>query len=194
MNPSIRSGLIAAVLLTTGATTVSAQPWWWPPTNPTTFDPACPHPSAPFDITVSGTWPNSCIPNGSSAQVNGTEIDIAVVRDPPPGICLTVLTPWSRTEQVGPLAAGTYTVFATYYEATTIVQPRVQVGQITVSTSCPAPCYADCNADGALTVADFGCFQTAFVAGNLYADCNGDGLLTVPDFGCFQTRFVAGCP
>ena len=55
-------------------------------------------------------------------------------------------------------------------------------------------CYPDCNEDGALTVADFGCFQTAFVAANMYADCNGDGQLTVPDFGCFQTSFVAGCP
>ena len=60
----------------------------------------------------------------------------------------------------------------------------------TVSDSC----YPDCNADGALTVADFGCFQTKFVAGDLYADCNQSGTLTVADFGCFQTAFVAGCP
>ena len=57
-----------------------------------------------------------------------------------------------------------------------------------------AVCYADCNADGVLTVADFGCFQTRFGAGDLYADCNADGTLTVADFGCFQTRFVTGCP
>ncbi len=56
------------------------------------------------------------------------------------------------------------------------------------------PCYPDCNGDTVLTVADFGCFQTRFVAGNLYADCTGEGLLTVADFGCFQTAFVAGCP
>jgi hypothetical protein len=55
-------------------------------------------------------------------------------------------------------------------------------------------CYPDCNADSALTVADFGCFQTKFVAGDPYADCNADGVLTVADFGCFQTKFVAGCP
>ncbi len=55
-------------------------------------------------------------------------------------------------------------------------------------------CYVDCNTDGALTVADFGCFQTKFVAGDPYADCNADGQLTVADFGCFQTRFVTGCP
>ncbi len=55
-------------------------------------------------------------------------------------------------------------------------------------------CYADCNEDGGLTVADFGCFQTAFVAGAPYSDCSADGALTVADFGCFQTAFVAGCP
>ena len=58
---------------------------------------------------------------------------------------------------------------------------------------CP-DCYADCNEDGALTVADFGCFQTKFAAADPYADCNGIGGLTVADFGCFQTQFVAGCP
>ena len=57
-----------------------------------------------------------------------------------------------------------------------------------------APCYPDCNEDGLLTVADFGCFQTKFVLGDPYADCNGDGLRTVADFGCFQTKFVQGCP
>ena len=55
-------------------------------------------------------------------------------------------------------------------------------------------CYADCNRDGALTVSDFGCFQTKFVMGDPYADCTGDGLRTVADFGCFQTSFVVGCP
>jgi hypothetical protein len=55
-------------------------------------------------------------------------------------------------------------------------------------------CYPDCNEDGVLTVADFGCFQTKFVLGDPSADCNADGSLTVADFGCFQTRFVAGCP
>jgi hypothetical protein len=55
-------------------------------------------------------------------------------------------------------------------------------------------CYADCTNDGALTAADFGCFQSGFVAGDLYADCNADGALNVVDFGCFQTSFVTGCP
>ncbi len=55
-------------------------------------------------------------------------------------------------------------------------------------------CYPDCNQSGNLTIADFGCFQGAFAAGNLYADCNASGTLTIADFGCFQASFAAGCP
>jgi hypothetical protein len=55
-------------------------------------------------------------------------------------------------------------------------------------------CYGDCDRDGVLTAADFGCFQNRFVAADPWADCNVDGVLTVQDFGCFQAGFVAGCP
>ncbi len=61
-------------------------------------------------------------------------------------------------------------------------------------TSVLCACYADCNESGTLTVADFTCYQTRFVAGDPYADCNASGTLTVADFTCFQTQFVAGCP
>ncbi len=54
--------------------------------------------------------------------------------------------------------------------------------------------YADCNASGTLTIADFTCFQTKFVGGAAYADCNQSGTLTVADFTCFQGAFVTGCP
>ena len=72
--------------------------------------------------------------------------------------------------------------------------PYIDSGALEWLSRFGCSCYADCTADGALTVADFGCFQTQFVAGDPYADCNGDGSLTVADFGCFQTKFVAGCP
>lgn len=55
-------------------------------------------------------------------------------------------------------------------------------------------CYPDCNGDGALNLADFGCFQTKFALNDPYADCNGDGVLNLADFGCFQTKFALGCP
>jgi hypothetical protein len=67
-------------------------------------------------------------------------------------------------------------------------------GNITGFSREAIPCYADCNADRVLTVADFGCFQTRFVAGEPYADCNGVSGLTIADFACFQTAFVKGCP
>ncbi len=54
-------------------------------------------------------------------------------------------------------------------------------------------CKPDFSADCALTIADFGAFQTAFVAGEPRADYNGDGQLTIADFGAFQTGFVSGC-
>jgi trimeric autotransporter adhesin len=58
----------------------------------------------------------------------------------------------------------------------------------------PATCKADCDGSGTLGVADFGCFQSRFLAGVTLADCNQDFRLTVADFGCFQTWFVQGCP
>jgi outer membrane protein assembly factor BamB len=56
-----------------------------------------------------------------------------------------------------------------------------------------APCYADFDRDGSLTIFDFLAFQNAFDAGDLAADCDGDGSLTIFDFLCFQNAFDAGC-
>ncbi len=56
------------------------------------------------------------------------------------------------------------------------------------------PCYPDCDENGSLTIADFGCFQTTFVVQFPYADCNQDTFYTIADFGCFQARFIQGCP
>ncbi len=58
---------------------------------------------------------------------------------------------------------------------------------------CPV-CEADCDRNGSLNGADFGCFQTKFMNQDPSADCNQDSALTVNDFGCFQARFAAGCP
>jgi hypothetical protein len=56
-----------------------------------------------------------------------------------------------------------------------------------------APCAADCDADGSLTIDDFICFQTLFALGDPSADCDADGALTIDDFICFQTLFAIGC-
>jgi hypothetical protein len=62
-----------------------------------------------------------------------------------------------------------------------------------VGPNATSACRWDCNADGALTVADFGCFQSRFILGDWAADCNRDCRLTTQDFGCFQAGFVDGC-
>jgi hypothetical protein len=62
-------------------------------------------------------------------------------------------------------------------------------------------CYADCNRDGFLSLADFGCFQTKFADRDPYANCNLDlnpgsqtNGLSAADFSCFMTKFALGCP
>ncbi len=95
----------------------------------------------------------------------------------------------SHTLTIDPVIAadaGAYDVVV----SNTCAGATSQVAQLNVSTSC----YPDCTADGQLTIADFGCFQAKFAAGDPYADCNQSGGLTIADFGCFQSEFAAGCP
>ena len=56
-----------------------------------------------------------------------------------------------------------------------------------------APCRADFDEDGQLSIFDFLAFQNAFDAGDLAADFDGDGVLTLFDFLAFQNEFDAGC-
>jgi hypothetical protein len=56
-----------------------------------------------------------------------------------------------------------------------------------------AACYADCNADGALNIFDFLCFQGKVTTGDPTADCNGDGSINIFDFLCFQGAVTQGC-
>lgn len=56
-----------------------------------------------------------------------------------------------------------------------------------------ASCYADCNCDGDLTIADYTCFLNAHSAEDPYADWNGDGMFTTADYDLFDAAFTAGC-
>jgi hypothetical protein len=97
-----------------------------------------------------------------------------------------VLTPHTDFPTAGilgwPLSTGCQAIFS--YDA-------VDGEPVTITID---GCYGDCDLSGGLTVADFACFQTRFVGGDLYADCTENGQLTVADFACFQTQFVSGCP
>ena len=78
----------------------------------TTISPVNPTLSDIVEITVQGEWGSSCIPNESWVDIFGNEIHFVVRDNYPSGVgCLTVMTPWQRTGHVGPLAAGTYTIY-----------------------------------------------------------------------------------
>ncbi len=58
----------------------------------------------------------------------------------------------------------------------------------------PAPCFADCDSNGALNLDDLDCFVLAFLAADLAADCDASGALNIDDVDCFVTSFLGGCP
>jgi hypothetical protein len=128
--------------------------------------------------------------------VNGSEIDLTVIRDPPPLGCPIVITSWSRTETVGPLPVGTYDVYAQYETAGSIVYPLVHVGSFSVVAQC---CYANCDHSTSppiLNANDFQCFLNEFAAGDSAANCDGSTtppILNANDFQCFINAFAAGC-
>jgi len=55
-------------------------------------------------------------------------------------------------------------------------------------------CPADVNADGEVNELDFAAFQAAFLQGDAgTADCDANEALTVLDFVCFQANVQIGC-
>ncbi|MFN0134232.1 MAG: GC-type dockerin domain-anchored protein [Phycisphaerales bacterium] len=67
------------------------------------------------------------------------------------------------------------------------------VQRAAIWVGCPN-CYADCNLDGQLTVADFACFTAKLSQNDPYANCTVDGQIDVADYICFISRYAAGCP
>ncbi|MHC4474260.1 MAG: LamG domain-containing protein [Planctomycetota bacterium] len=104
-----RIGVIGSVVvLLMARSVVGALPWWLGavqiyPQNPTRNDVVA--------ITLSGEWPDSCVPNDSGISLAGQDIYFDVFQ--PGGFCFPVCCfPWQFTELVGPLPLGTYTVYA----------------------------------------------------------------------------------
>ncbi len=95
------------------------------------------------------------------------------------------LTGWTLTEARGVSANGRVIVGTGTNPQGNTEAWRADLGVL---------CYPDCNGSASLTIADFGCFQSKFAAGEPYADCNTSGTLTIADFACFQAAFAAGCP
>lgn len=62
-----------------------------------------------------------------------------------------------------------------------------------IATDCTAPCRADLDGDGELSIFDFLAFLNLFQDADPAADFDGDGELTIFDFLAFQNEFDAGC-
>ncbi len=66
-------------------------------------------------------------------------------------------------------------------------------------TTCPTPCYANCDNSTVapvLTANDFQCFLIRFAQSDPSANCDGSTVLPVftgNDFQCFLNKFAAGC-
>lgn len=66
-------------------------------------------------ITLSGDWLDTCMPDTISRSVSGSTIDLVLEY---PGInvgCGDAITPWSLTEEFGPLENGNYTIQGTLF-------------------------------------------------------------------------------
>ncbi len=105
--------------------------WWWPPSN-TEILPENPTSADVVVITLSGSWPDSGVPDGSAISVSGNNIYFDVIDQSSFG--LTVITPWERKRSVGPLAAGTYTVFTRLLGDRFVPEIYTQAAQFTVSS------------------------------------------------------------
>jgi len=73
--------------------------------------PVLPSPGDMVQVTVSGDWPDSCVPTYQSHVVDNHVIRLDAAVDYPPGTaCLTMITPWRFAVNVGPLSAGFHEV------------------------------------------------------------------------------------
>lgn len=104
-----------------------------------------------------------------------------------PGIYLLELEAWMTDTQTG-VSEPFWIVFAQGD------QPDHDAAVAWVEANLTDPCIADFNGDGALSVADFTAFRTAYLAGDAAADLSGNGVLDVADFTAFRNAYLAGCP
>jgi len=119
--------------------------WGWQPSG-VEIVPEYPTSCDVVVITLSGGWGNSCIPNASAISVEGNDIYFDVIWDYPPGIiCADVITSWERTRSVGPLAPGTYTLYARLVGYPPIPEEYTLLAEFTVTAeSCvPTVYYVD---------------------------------------------------
>ena len=127
-----RTKLIISVILLFATSPVSGQ-YWWPPSG-VEIVPGNPTSSDLVIITLSGLWPDMCIPNFPPIiSVVDTDIYFDVIQDYPPGVgCAFVVTPWWLGRPVGPLEVGSYSLYARLIDRFGVVGSYTQIAEFTV--------------------------------------------------------------
>jgi hypothetical protein len=120
--------IISVIVLLSGSQALGV--WWWPPSG-VEIVPGNPSPSDLVNITLSGLWPNACIPEYSSVSVVGNDIYFDVT-EPPQTECDDVIVGWGLTEQVGLLEPGSYSLYARLIDEWGSPGPYTQVAEFSV--------------------------------------------------------------
>jgi hypothetical protein len=134
----------------------------WPP-DYTEVVPQKPGISDVIAITFGGEWQDGCIPNDSNSSLDGNDVYIDVILDYPPAkiVCTPALEPWSQTEYIGPLAEGSYTVYARVIEDPNEPGAYTEEAEFTVYY-CETTSVGDINANCFVDFVDFGYIAEAW--------------------------------
>ncbi|HPC96550.1 MAG TPA: hypothetical protein PLU87_16500 [Sedimentisphaerales bacterium] len=114
-----RRSILAAGIIALWALSVQGAVPATLPTITIQFNPSSPTSADTLTLTLSGTWPNACVPQTFLVQVvpgDSIRIDLLLPGwdskgkcEPP--LCLQVLTPWQLNGAIPALSAGSYDVF-----------------------------------------------------------------------------------
>ena len=77
------------------------------------IEPTAPDTHSFVTVSIGGAWPDACVPAGTETSFVGSTFTIVVHQSLSiDSGCLTVVTPWQQTAELGLLQPGTYTVHA----------------------------------------------------------------------------------
>ncbi|UCF42966.1 MAG: hypothetical protein JSV99_10335 [Planctomycetota bacterium] len=134
----------------------------WPPDYREVV-PGRPDPCDVVAITLGGEWPDSCIPRNLNSVVVGNDIYIDLFH-PGKSPCNYVVTDWSHTEYAGPLAEGSYRVWAKVIGYSQVPEMYTQVTGFRVKY-CGESIVEDFNGDCFVDFFDFGYIAEAWKSG-----------------------------
>lgn len=106
-----KTKIVTVLAITAALAGVSlAQGGWNPSSYTLDMTPLRPNSSEAITLTLSGQWPDSCVPVGSNISVVGNDILWDIRLDMSDRYCLDVISSWHQTQTIDPLAVGLYRV------------------------------------------------------------------------------------